>query len=145
MTQAEQERIEQKIMEHSGRPGQFAAGVGLTYESISLQGGVGYVKATKENCNPYGILHGGAYYTLMDQLAGMAACCSGRMAVTLDATVNYIRSAVLGETVRCELTAVHVGGTVAVYDAKCTGADGRVQCTGTLHLFLMDRPLPEEE
>lgn len=145
MTREEQEQIGQKIMERSSQPGYFAAAVGLTYESVSLRGGVGYVEATKEKCNPYGILHGGVYYTLMDQLAGMAACCSGRQAVTMDATVNYIRSAMLGETVRCELTAVHVGSTVVVYDAKCTGADGRVQCTGTLHLFLLDRPLREEK
>lgn len=143
MTQQEQRELEQNILEYSRTPGYFSALVGLEYESISVRGGVGYVTATKELCNPYGILHGGVYYTLMDQLAGMAACCSGQAAVTLDANINYIRSARLGDRVKCELTAVHVGRSVIVYDAKCTGPDGRLQATGCLHLFLTEQPVTD--
>ena len=83
---------------------------------------------TQELCNPLGIAHGGAYYTLMDQLMGMAAACSGRGGVTLDCSVNYLKSARLGDTVRCVVESVHVGRSVAVYDAKCYGATGRSCC-----------------
>ena len=74
---------------------------------------------------------------LMDQLAGMATAATGRGGVTLDANVSYLKSARAGETVRCKLEAVHIGKSVAVYEAKCFGEDGALQATGTFHLFFL--------
>lgn len=38
---------------------------------------------------------------------------------------------------RCKLEAVHIGKSVAVYEAKCFGEDGELQATGTFHLFFL--------
>ncbi|MBR1780486.1 MAG: hypothetical protein IJ751_03685 [Oscillospiraceae bacterium] len=73
MTETEMQRLADLMLERSGKPGYFSSKVGNRYTELSVEGGVGYVTATRDNCNPLGILHGGVYYTLMDQLTGMAA------------------------------------------------------------------------
>lgn len=142
MTEAERNELYVQIMEGSSTPVQFSTTVGLVFDRLDPTGAEGHFLAAKELCNPFGIVHGGVYYTLMDQLAGMAASSSGRGAVTLNANVSYLRAARVGDVVRCRLTAVHLGGTVAVYRGECRGEDGTLFCTGEFHLFLK-KPLEE--
>ena len=142
MTEAEQKALCAQIMEDSVAPVQFSTMVGLAFDRLDQTGAEGHFVATKELCNPFGIVHGGVYYTLMDQLAGMAACSSGRGAVTLDANVSYLRAARVGDVVRCRLSAVHLGSTVVVYRGECRGEDETLFCTGEFHLFLKN-PLEE--
>ncbi|MCI8460557.1 MAG: PaaI family thioesterase [Bacilli bacterium] len=59
-------------------------------------------KATEEECiiradltensmNPYGIAHGGFIFGLGDVVMGMLARSTGRAAVTLNASINYLK------------------------------------------------------
>lgn len=144
MTDEEQKALYAHIMEGSGRPGQFSATLGMAFDRLDENGAEGHFLAVRELCNPFGIVHGGVYYAMMDQLAGMAACSTGRGAVTLDCSVNYLKSARLGDRVTCRVEPVRVGNTVAVYEGKCFGADGTLQCTGTFQLFLT-KPLEDME
>lgn len=142
MTEQEQQDVYQKIMDRCATPGHFSALLGLRCDSLSPQRAEGHVEVTEPLCNPLGIAHGGVYFTLMDQLAGMAASSTGTAGVTLDCNVNYLKSARQGDTVRCVVESVHLGRSVGVYDAKCWGQGGELLCTGTFHLFFV-RPLEE--
>lgn len=142
MTEREQQELARIIVERNSGKNQFAGLVGVVYDHLDLHRAEGHFVVTRELCNPLGIAHGGTYYTLMDQLMGMAAACSGRGGVTLDCSVNYLKSARRGDTVRCVVESVHVGRSVAVYDAKCYGTGEELLCTGTFHLFFL-RPLEE--
>lgn len=137
MTEQEQQALARAIIARNSGRDQFAGHVGLTYDSLTLERAEGHFVVGQELCNPLGIAHGGTYYTLMDQLTGMAVAMSGRVGVTLDCNVNYLRSARLGDTVRCAAESVHLGRSVAVYDAKCWDGAGTLLCTGTFHLFLL--------
>ncbi|HBK03936.1 MAG TPA: hypothetical protein DDY87_06090 [Clostridiales bacterium] len=137
MTEQEQQVLYRQIMEGSSQPGWFSTQLKIVYDHLDGRSAEGHIVAEKEHCNPFNIVHGGVYYTLMDQLAGMAAAATGRGGVTLDANVSYLRSARAGETVCCRLEAVHIGKSVAVYDAKCFGENGELQATGTFHLFFL--------
>lgn len=142
MTEQEKQDFYQQIMDRCATPGHFSALLGLQCDSLSPQRAEGHVEVTEPLCNPLGIVHGGVYFTLMDQLAGMAASSTGTGGVTLDCSVNYLKSARQGDTVRCVVESVHVGRSVGVYDAKCFGQNGELLCTGTFHLFFV-RPLEE--
>lgn len=142
MTEQEKQEFYQTIMERCSTPGHFSGLLGLKCDSLTPRRAEGYFVATHELCNPLGIVHGGVYYTLMDQLAGMAASSTGMAAVTLDCSVNYLKSAREGDTVRCVVESVHLGRSVGVYDAKCYGNQGELLCTGTFHLFFL-KPLEE--
>ena len=137
MTEQEQQALYRQIMAGSSEPGWFSTLLKIEYDHLDGHSAEGHVVATREHCNPFHIVHGGVYYTLMDQLAGMAAAATGRGGVTLDSSVNYLKSAKEGETVRCKLEAVHLGRSVAVYEAKCFGENGELQATGTFHLFFL--------
>ena len=132
-----QQEFYQYILEGSSAPGQFSSLAGLVFDKLDETGAEGHFEAVKELCNPFGIVHGGVYYTLMDQLAGMAASSTGQGAVTLDCNVSYLKSAKLGETVHCRVEPVHVGRSIGVYEGKCYNDDGQLQCTGTFHMFFL--------
>ena len=130
----EQELIE-GILEHNRNGAYFSDMLGIEYDKISRDVCECHITATKQLCNPFHILHGGVYYTVMDQLAGSMAALTGKAGVTLDSNVSYMKSARLGETVRCRMESVHIGRSVGVYEAKCYGEDGSLQCSGTFHIF----------
>ena len=52
-----------------------------------------------DSLNPYGLLHGGAYYTLADCAAGSACRTDGRKYVTLHGSLDFIRSARAGQVI----------------------------------------------
>lgn len=142
MTEQEQQAFYQTIIDRCATPGHFSALLGLQCDSLTPRRAEGHVEVTEPLCNPLGIAHGGVYFTLMDQLSGMAASSTGTAGVTLDCSVNYLKSARKGDTVRCVVESVHLGRSVGVYDAKCWGQGGELLCTGTFHLFFV-RPLEE--
>ena len=44
-----------------------------------------------ESCNPYGLIHGGAIYTLADNATGAAAHSDGRYYVTQTSALHFLR------------------------------------------------------
>ena len=76
MTEREQQELARIIVERNSGKNQFAGLVGVVYDHLDLHRAEGHFVVTQELCNPLGIAHGGTYYTLMDQLMGMAAACS---------------------------------------------------------------------
>ena len=51
-----------------------------------------YLDVVQESKNPYGLVHGGALFTMADCCAGRVARLDGRMYVTQDASVQFIRN-----------------------------------------------------
>jgi uncharacterized protein (TIGR00369 family) len=89
----------------------------------------------EEHYNPIGVVHGGFALALFDSAMGCAihtTLPSGVGYTTTDVQVRFIR-AITKDTgpVRCEATAVHVGRTTAIAEAKLRDRDGRVLGTGT--------------
>ena len=71
-----------RLKNRSNRPGNFTQILGLVVTELTYRRAVGTVSPTPENCNPRGIIHGGALFSVMDQLAGLAACTNGCGTVT---------------------------------------------------------------
>lgn len=137
MTEQEQQAFYQQIIERSSQQEWFAPMLEIQYDHLDSKSAEAHFVAKRKHCNPFGIVHGGAYYTLMDQMAGMAASATGRGGVTLDCSVSYLKSAHEGDTVRCRLDAIRLGHAIAVYEAKCFGENGELQAVGTFHLFFL--------
>ncbi len=136
MTEEAQQRLAEKILARSNSGGYFSTIIGASYDSVSPHAAEGHFTAAKAQCNPYGIVHGGVYYTLLDQLTGMAVGASGSVGVTIDTSVSYLTSARIGDTVRARVECVRLGRSIAVYEGKCWGEDGTLQCMGTFHLAI---------
>lgn len=84
--------------------------------------------------NPYGALHGGAYYTLADCAGGVACRTDGRRYVTLHGGINFIRSAREG-VVTARASVRHRGRTTCLVEVHITGEDGTLYATGDFTFF----------
>lgn len=77
-----------------------------------------------EVLNPLGIAHGGTIYTLCDVAAGTAAASRGRVAVTLNASIDYYKPGLAGETLIARAFERKCGRTTNVYHVEVHDAQG---------------------
>ncbi len=87
--------------------------------------------------NPYGVVHGGLLFTLVDYAMGGALTStlqSGQRCTTLEIKINYLAAATEGD-VKAEAWVVSKGGRIAVMEAKVTvGETLLAVATGTFYL-----------
>ena len=93
----------------------------------------------ENSMNPYGIVHGGYLYGLLDTTAGYAACTSGYKAYTLNANINYL-SQCKGNVVRAEAKAVKSGKHIKVYEVNLYDGDNLI-CNGIASYYVLDTEL----
>jgi len=63
-------------------------------ESDNKEKAILKVKLSEEGINPYGVAHGGLIFGLGDTAMGLVAMNTGRSAVTLNSTINYLKPAI---------------------------------------------------
>lgn len=73
--------------------------------------------------NTYGILHGAEIFALMDTAAGLLSISKGRKAVTLDSSVNFIKSIGEGEEIYSNTRIVHMGKKTEVIEVEAKSKD----------------------
>lgn len=78
--------------------------------------------ASKQNI--FGLAHGGAVFSLIDEAFEIAANSHGIMAVALNMNVTYMAAPRLGTTLRAEATEVHRTQRTASYQIRVTDLDG---------------------
>lgn len=142
MTREEQQAIFDAIRERSDRPGTFNAVNGVRLTALSDGGAEGEVRLTAQHLNPLGIVHGGVYCTLMDQVAGAAACSRGSRCVTVDCETRFLDAAD-GGALYGHARAVRMGHTIVVMRAWVTDSRG-VTCAEGTYTFRMKPGFPAE-
>lgn len=96
-----------------------------------------------ESLNPYGMVHGGALYTLADDAAGAAAHSDGRYYVTQSGTLHFLDNRA-GGVIRAEGTVRHRGRSTALVNVDLTSEDGTLLASGEFSYFCVDRGRMEE-
>lgn len=97
-----------------------------------------------ESKNPYGMVHGGAIYTLADNATGAAAHTDGRYYVTQTSSLHFLRNQSAG-TVRAAAHVRHRGKSTCLVEVDITGADGVLLATGEFTFFCVDKGLMDEK
>ena len=105
-------------------------------------GAEGEVRLTARHLNPLGIVHGGVYCTLMDQVAGAAACTRGSRCRTVNCETRFL-GATQGDVLLGHAQAIHMGRTIVVMRAWVTDASGTLCADGT-YTFRMKDGFPAE-
>ena len=130
-----------KFIEYRNTSNPFAQNMGLVTEEASL----GYARLTKivteKDMNPFQNAHGGVYFALADTAAGTASATHGRKTVTVNATYNYLRGAVLGDTLTAIAQEVKSGRTIGVYEVQIRDQNDRLLGTGNFTFFMMEEEL----
>ena len=87
-----------------------------------------------EHYNMLGIPHGGLYFTLADDAAGMTAMTDGCSYVTQNTDFRFIRYAT-GGTLYSDGYVVNRGRHICIVRATVTDENGRLLCEGTSSFF----------
>ncbi len=91
-----------------------------------------------ESRNPYGMVHGGALYTMADDAAGTAAHGDGRHYVTQHGDLHFLDNRAHG-TIRAAGQVRHRGRSTVLVDVEITDESGALLATGTFSYFCVDR------
>ena len=97
-----------------------------------------------ESKNPYGIVHGGAIYTMADNAAGVVAHSDGRYYVTQTSSLHFLRNQAEG-VVRAEARIRHRGKSTCLVDVDITGEGNILLATGQFTYFCVDINLMAEK
>ena len=97
-----------------------------------------------ESKNPYGIVHGGAIYTMADNAAGAVAHSDGRYYVTQTSSLHFLRNQAEG-VVRAEARVRHRGKSTCLVDVDITGEGNILLATGQFTYFCVDINLMAEK
>ena len=96
-----------------------------------------------ESRNPFGMVHGGALYTLADDAAGAAAHTDGRHYVTQHGDLHFLDNRAHG-TIRAAGRVRHRGRSTVLVDVEITDESGALLATGAFSYFCVDRKRMEE-
>ncbi|MCD6498910.1 MAG: PaaI family thioesterase [Deltaproteobacteria bacterium] len=94
---------------------------------------------------PYGIVHGGVYASLVETTCSTAAAVQvfeqGKGAVGLENNTSFLHSVQSG-SLRCRAVALAMGRRSHVWEAQIHDDRGRLVAKGTLRVLIVDIPGP---
>ena len=131
--------IEERIQERQKKNG-FMHHNFIEMESVERDRAVFRLTIRPESKNPYGMVHGGAIYTLADNATGTAAHTDGRYYVTQTSALHFLRNQSEG-TVRATATVRHRGRSTVLTAVDITGEDGKLIATGEFTFFCVDKDI----
>jgi len=109
----------------------------MELELIERDRAVYRLEIRRESQNPYGMVHGGALYTLADDAAGTAAHSDGRHYVTQHGDLYFLDNRSRG-TIRAEGRVRRRGRSTVLVDVDITDEAGTLLATGQFSYFRVD-------
>lgn len=135
----EKTELFQRLIDRSNKPGNMTKELGLTVTEITDGTAVGKIEFVPESINPRHLVHGGALFGVMDQLAGLAACTTGYGVVTINGGIDFLRSALPGENMTCTATVIKPGRRFTTVEAVITNdTNGKLIAKGTFTYCMME-------
>ncbi len=102
----------------------FSKWMGLEIESMDTGSCRLKFTVTSDMLNGFGIVHGGIIFAASDSAFAFACNSHGRIAVALDVSITFTRSATEGDILFVEATELHLGHKTSVYQIKTTNEAG---------------------
>ena len=106
----------------------------IEMEQVERDYAVFRLQVRAENRNVYGMVHGGAIYTLADNATGSAAHTDGRNYVTQSGTLHFLRNQREG-TIRAQARVRHRGRSTVLVAVDVVGDDGTLLASGEFSFF----------
>ena len=135
MTEQEKQAWYEMVLARANQAGAYAAVGGMQVVAVGDGWARSELQLTTQHWNPMGIVHGGVYCTMMDQVAGSAACTRGSLCRTVNCEVRFLAPA-QGDRLTSHAEAVHMGRSIAVIRAWVADAAGTV-CADGVYTFRM--------
>lgn len=117
----------------------FARSLGIEIEEAKDGRAVCSMKKREDLLNANGVIQGGALYTLGDFVFAVGAASTGKLCVTSNLSMSYLRPA-KGDYFRAIATPVHLGRTLYTYDVVVLDGDKTVAKLMITGCVLGDNP-----
>lgn len=117
----------------------FDKEIGLEITEVTSTRVVGEIKIEPRHCQPYGIVHGGVYSSMIETLASYGGALWATEqgwfgAVGLSNTTDFLR-ATRGGTIKAEATPIHQGRSQQIWQVVVTRVeDGKIAARGQVRL-----------
>lgn len=109
----------------------------IEMESVEPDHAVYRLEIRPESKNIYGMVHGGAIYTLADNATGSAAHTDGRNYVTQNGSLHFLRNQGEG-IIRADARVRHRGRSTVLVLVDVVGDNGALLATGEFSFFCLD-------
>ena len=133
MTQEEQQLKELRLRETAFTRHNF-----FELETVEQARAVSRLDIRPESKNPYGMVHGGALYTMADDAAGAAVHTDGRHYVTQHGDLHFLKNQPSG-TIRAEGRVRRRGKATCLAMVDITNEAGELLATGQFTYFCIDQ------
>ena len=118
----------------------FGHRLGQEFETVGSGKAVATLEIRQEHCNPNHVAHGGAVFTLADDVMGAAAhsiCADGLVPTATQVNIHLVRSARPGDWLRAEAEVTSSGKNTALLEARVTNDKGRLVARTTATFLLI--------
>ena len=96
------------------------------------------VELTQDGMNPLGIAHGGLVFSLCDVATGVAARTGGRITVTLDSNIHFLRPGADTHKLVAHGRVVKEGRTTGLVTAEVFNDGGELLATASVMVYYVD-------
>ena len=98
------------------------------------------MKVSTNHLNAGDVIQGGAIYTLADFTFAVAANCDGKLTVTQNADITYIKAGT-GKIIRAEANKISSGKSTCVYEVKVSDENENLIAYATFNGFIKDKEM----
>lgn len=124
-------------MDHADLPPGLDRTLGFHYDEYGPDRVVASWTAAEQHLQPYGLVHGGVYCSVVESTASIAGALwygeRGRV-VGVNNNTNFLRSARPGDRLTATATPLHRGRLQQLWQVEITDADARVVARGEVRL-----------
>lgn len=135
------QEIHEKLIERS-RQEPYARLLGIHVKKLGNGYSLVEMRFTPEVENIFGMAHGGAIYSLLDEAFQTACNAHGTLAVALNVSVVYINSPEPGVLLRAEAKEVGLTRKTATYAITVTDENEKIIATCQALAYRKGEPLP---
>ena len=107
----------------------YAQKLGLRLITLEPGHAIVEMKPRDDVMNIFGMTHGGAIFSLIDEAFQVSCNSHGTVAVALNVTVTYHRAPDVSSTLRAESTELHISRKTGSYEIKVTDDQNRLIAT----------------
>jgi acyl-CoA thioesterase len=113
----------------------YAVKMGMKLIELDFGFSVVEMKFTEDMANLFGMAHGGAIFSLIDEAFETASNSHGTVAVALNMSISYVKPPVPGDTIRATAKEISKSFKIANYDIKVTNRNDELiaSCQATVY------------
>lgn len=128
-----------KLMEFRNNCEGFTKLLGMNIIDIAEGYAEGEIVINKDYLNPFGTVHGGCIFSLIDTVGGVAAMTRGNITTTSSCNINYLNAATDNTKIRAVAKEVKQGGTLLVYDVEVFDGDDKIIAKAVCTYFRLQK------